>query len=349
MIAQLESVKFAETVRLRPLIDVRSPGEFAQGHVPGAINIPLFSDNERAVIGKLYVQRGRDQAILKGLDFALPKTGGYLEILQSKVPSGGTFRLHCWRGGLRSMLMGELFSHAGYHVEIVEGGYKAYRRAVRELFGLPFRVAILGGYTGSGKTAMLEQIAAAGGQVIDLERLACHKGSAFGSLGQPPQPTNEQFENDLHAEWTGLDPSGTIWMEDESRMIGRVTLPDPVFRLISESLLVVMEVPRETRIARLVNEYAGFGQALLAGGVGRITERLGGARSKEALAALASGEYARVAGIALAYYDKAYQHSMERRTGKQVVRFIAGTDDLVANAKNIMRMAEKHLDDGNIS
>ena len=302
MIRPIEPTNFLEELTQHPVIDVRSPGEFGQGHVPSAVNIPLFDDAERAVVGTLYVQSGREDAILKGLDFALPKTEGYIESIQELI-SSGRILLHCWRGGLRSSMMAEVFSEAGYDVGLLTGGYKAYRRIIREKLAGHGIIIVLGGYTGSGKTELLHAIASMGEQVIDLEGLACHKGSVFGALGQPPQPTNEQFENNLYARWSELDLSRPIWLEDESRMIGRVTLPDPMVEHIANGILVRVELDVSVRIHRLVKEYAMFDKQQLAGAIGRIGERLGGARTKEALTALEKNSYEEFAAIALSYYD----------------------------------------------
>ena len=322
-----------------PVIDVRSPGEFRQGHIPGAVSIPLFTDAERAVIGTLYVQEGREQAILRGLDLALPATASYCKALQTEIGSSRSIVVHCWRGGLRSTLMSEVFSRAGAEVHLLTGGYKAYRHLVREELGRPADVIVLGGYTGSGKTDLLREIGRQGHQVIDLEALACHRGSAFGALGQPPQPTNEQFENDLHAAWSALDFSRPVWVEDESRMIGNVTLPEPVFDWISRGRLVQALVGFETRVDRLVREYAGFDPAGLAEALRRITVRLGGAHTQEALEALDRKDFHRVASIALAYYDKAYQHSIDRHSSRTVRTVTIDGNDLTADALRIVERA----------
>lgn len=309
-----------------PLIDVRSPGEFDQGHIPGAVNIPLFSDAERAVIGTLFVRAGQPQAILKGLDIALPKVEDYLRKIKEVLPAG-VMLLHCWRGGLRSALMAEVFSKAGYEVALLEGGYKAYRHYIRAELAKPAKIIVLGGYTGSGKTEILHAIALKGEQVIDLEGLACHKGSVFGAIGQPPQPTNEQFENNLYDLWEKLDFSRPVWLEDESRMIGRVTLPDPVVEHLSNGLLIRTEMEREYRIGRLVRDYALFDKQLLEDAIRKIGERLGGARTAAALTALDNGRFGEVASIVLAWYDKAYLFAMARRKNKTLFDIpVSGTD-----------------------
>ncbi|MCX6304877.1 MAG: tRNA 2-selenouridine(34) synthase MnmH [Bacteroidetes bacterium] len=340
MIRPIEPTSFLKHATRFPVIDVRSPGEFGQGHIPGAINIPLFDDVERAMVGTLYVQSGRDYAIQKGLDFALPKTVWYIESLR-EVCSSPEILVHCWRGGLRSTLMAEVFSRAGYDVDLLTGGYKAYRRYIREQLALPVRMIVLGGYTGSGKTDLLHAIFSLGEQVVDLEGLACHKGSVFGALGQSAQPTNEQFENELYRHWSELDLTRVVWVEDESRMIGRVTLPDPVVEQINNGTLIRVELDLAIRINRLVNEYSGFDKQLLSDAINRIGERLGGTRTKEAIAALENDRFDEVAAIALSYYDKAYLFSMARRESKKVFDIPVSGVDVVKDAKSIIEFGYK--------
>ena len=338
MILPIEPTLFLKQASLLPVVDVRSPGEFAQGHIPGAFSIPLFDDAERAVVGTLYVQSGREDAIRKGIEIAVPKTGGYLESLR-KVSPPCKILLHCWRGGLRSEKMAEVFSNAGYEVGLLTGGYKAYRRTIREGLARPVKMMVLGGYTGSGKTALLHEIALKGEQVVDLEGLACHKGSVFGALGQPAQPTNEQFENNLYARWSELDFSRVVWMEDESRMIGRVTLPDPVVEHLSGGTLIRIELDFRIRIRRLVGEYAGFDVQLLSEAIKRIGERLGGTRTREAMEALENKRFDEVAAIVLSYYDKAYLFSMSRRKNKKIYDIPVSGENLKTDAARILEFA----------
>ncbi|TSA25510.1 MAG: tRNA 2-selenouridine(34) synthase MnmH [Bacteroidetes bacterium] len=311
-----------------PVVDVRSPAEYQQGHIPGAINIPLFNDQERAEVGTHFVQSGRAEAILRGLDITLPKTGKLLKSIREQA-SGNNLLVYCWRGGLRSLTMAWLFETNGYQVSLLEGGYKAYRRYIRNRLALPARVVVLGGYTGSGKTEVLNQLAVKGEQVIDLEQLASHRGSAFGGIGMPVQPTSEQFENTLYDRWRTLDPEKFIWLEDESRMIGQVTLPDPIIRKIQEYPLIILEVPKALRVERLVKEYSCTDDRYLQEAVMKIEARLGKPRVKGALICISRQEYAHVADEMLTYYDKAYLFSVNRRKDQpryfiRIERFDAG-------------------------
>ncbi|NQV02162.1 MAG: tRNA 2-selenouridine(34) synthase MnmH [Bacteroidia bacterium] len=345
MIANLDASTFLEASESIPVVDVRSPAEFKQGHIPGAINIPLFNDTERKEIGTLYVQLGRDHAILRGLDIILPKTGKLVRTLSDCTKENNLY-LYCWRGGLRSLNMAWLFETNGYHVSILDGGYKAYRRFIRTRLDEKARVVVLGGYTGSGKTEVLHYLAQIGEQVIDLEELASHKGSAFGGIGLPDQPTNEQFENNLFELWQRLEKKRLIWIEDESRMIGKVTMPDPMIRKIQESPLIILEVPKEIRIERLVREYAGINDQLLSEAVMKIEARLGSLEAKGAGQSIQERDYATVADKVLTYYDKTYSFSINRREDQPRYQFPVGKFDGMEIAAGLSEFARKHLKNG---
>jgi len=342
MIQTVEAVEFIGLSRQYPVIDVRTPGEFLQGHIPEAFNIPLFSNDERAIIGTLYHQNGRESALTKGLELALPKTEDYVAMLRS-VTNKPSVLVHCWRGGMRSAGMAEVFEKAGLTVYLLQGGYKMYRKTVREGFTHKAPLLVLGGYTGTGKTEILGALFLLGEQVIDLEKLACHKGSVFGALGEKRQPTNEQFENDLYRLWSGLDFSKRIWIEDESRMIGNITLPEPIKDQISRALLIRIDVPLPVRIHKLVREYAGFPKPLLAEAIIKIQRRIGGARTKMALEALEKGRFESVAEIILSYYDKAYRFAIEHRNGKMIHTLELKHPESRLNATHILSFIRKTI------
>ena len=225
-----------------PIIDVRSPGEFAHGHIPGARNVPLFDNEERAVVGTLYKQHGRDAALLEGLRIVGPKLAGIVETARAIAPDG-RIGVHCWRGGERSASVAWLLDKAGgFTVNVLRRGYKAFRHHVQASFNEPLELIIVGGYTGTGKTDLIHALGAMGEQVIDLEGLASHRGSSFGALGLPPQPTTEHFENLLWHEVRNLDASRPIWLEDESLMIGRVKIPDGVFNQLRAAKMIFIEM-----------------------------------------------------------------------------------------------------------
>lgn len=295
-----------------PVIDVRSPSEYAHGHIPGAINLPLFSDDERAVIGTLYKQKGKDAAVLEGLRIVGPKMSVFVEEMQLLAPLK-RLRIHCWRGGMRSGSMAWLFRQAGFQVKLLEGGYKTYRSHVRAFLEGPFRFCILGGATGSGKTEVLLKLKQMGEQVIDLEGLACHKGSSFGSLGQAPQPSIEQFENTLAFELKHYDLTKRIWIENESRKIGKVALSEGFWNQMLHAEIIAIQIPVSSRLDRLVNEYGSFSKVELQDALERIGKRLGPQHLKLALELLEEGNIRAVAEASLAYYDKAYAHGLQNR------------------------------------
>lgn len=317
MINTIEIAQFLEMSAITSVIDVRSPGEFLQGHIPGSINIPLFNDEERALIGTLYKNSGRETAVLKGLDLVGPKMAGYVKFLHASIREKNVL-VHCWRGGMRSENMAWLFSQAGYDVSVLQGGYKAYRKYIRSCFSRPAKIYVLGGLTGSGKTDVLHALGKEHEQFLDLEYIACHRGSAFGAFGQKPQPTNEQFENALYTTWLSFDFTRPVWIEDESRSIGNVNIPDPLFEQISHpELMIRIECSREARINRLVNEYARFGNEEIISALGRISDKLGD-RFKKACTALENMDFYTVADLVLEYYDKTYEHAVSRRQDQNI-------------------------------
>ena len=332
---------FLERSKYLPVIDVRSPGEFQQGHIPGAINLPLFENEERSIVGTIFKNSGRDAAILKGLELAGPKLAGFVKKMHRIAPQG-EIMIHCWRGGMRSDHMGWLFDQAGFKTAILTGGYKSYRKFVRESFSAPSGIVVLGGLTGSSKTDILHQLKIMGKQVLDLEMFACHKGSAFGALGQPSQRTNEQFENDIHSSWKDINFSQTLWIEDESRTIGNVYIPDPLFDLMGNSPMIKIEIDKAARIRRLVKEYSGFDPVLLKDSINKISEKLGGTRTKQAITAVDSNDFEAVAELVLTYYDKAYDHAVSRRMNQKITTIKLLTDDPLQNAKDILNCYKNH-------
>jgi tRNA 2-selenouridine synthase len=315
-----------------PLIDVRSPGEFLRGHIPGAFNIPLFSDEERAQIGTLYTQLSAEKAMEKGLEFAEPKRQWYLDEACKAAP-GGNVAVHCWRGGLRSRSFARHLGENGFkRIELIKGGYKAYRRQVLAYFENPLNLAIIGGYTGSGKTEILGTLASLGEQTIDLEGIACHKGSSFGAIGCGPQPTTEQFENNLFEAFRNVDSNRPVWLEDESHNIGGVNLPLPLWQQMQKSRTWFLRVPREMRAMRLVSGYAGFGPGVLTEAITRISRRLGLENSTKATRLVEGGLYFEAALIILGYYDKSYDRALSLHSRSNVIEIGVDSADQEINA-----------------
>ncbi len=319
-----------------PIIDVRSPSEYAQAHIPGAINIPLFSDEERAKVGTTYKQKNQQKAVLLGLKFI----GKRMHIVAQqalKIAKDNTVLVHCWRGGMRSQSMAWLFSQVGLKTFVLEGGYKVYRHYVLEQFEKQYTLRVLSGYTGSGKTDILKQMSAKGQQVIDLEGLAHHKGSAFGSIGQQEQNSTEQFENYLYQALSSLDISKTIWVEDESQSIGKNFIPKAFFSQMREAPVVRVLLPTEVRVKRLVEEYTYADVDLLIAFLEKIKKRLGPLETQQAIEALRLGDKEKSVRLALRFYDKAYAYGLEKRDLKSVV-------DLSFEEDNIEHIAQKIIE-----
>jgi len=310
--------QFLELAQTLPIIDVRSPGEYRRGHIPGAVNIPLFNDEERAAVGTIYVQTGRNEAILQGLEF----TGKKMRALCEEVLAlnSGQMLVYCWRGGMRSHSMAWLFETVGRQCLVLEGGYKTFRRAVLDEMAVPRELRVLSGYTGSGKTEILAELKKIGHQVIDLEGLAHNRGSAFGALGQPPQPSVEQFENLFFAELHKTDKKQPLWLEDESINIGKVQITPVFYDQMKRAKTLQVLVPQSIRVQRLLREYGGFDRALLAESIKKVEKRLGYEKCKQALELCAAGDLAQVAKMLLDYYDKAYEFQISARAPETVTR-----------------------------
>lgn len=319
-----------------PVIDVRAPLEFEQGHIPGAVNIPLFDNHEREVVGTKYKQINKESAMYAGLDFAGKKLVKLAKQGEKVAGKNKTLLVHCWRGGMRSKSMVWLFETMGLTCHLLEGGYKSYRRYVKEVAARSLNLCVIGGRTGSGKTAILHHMDQLGEQVIDLEGLAHHKGSAFGSLGESEQPTTEQFENDLCLKILDLDPGKVTWIEDESRNIGKCVIPGEFYSNMRERALVFLDISRELRAEHLVADYARYEPEALKACVQKIGKRLGGDRTREALESIESGDFRSTALITLQYYDKAYMFSLEKN--HDTYQILPSEDvDPVVNAELLLR------------
>lgn len=338
----LEINTFMELAGDLPVIDVRTPAEFEQGHIPGAHNVPLFTNDERAEIGTLYNHKGRDTAIKRGLEMTGPRMQILVEKVKAVVPDNRVL-VHCWRGGMRSESMAWLLNFTGMEASTLEGGYKKFRRYVLETFAMRRNWIVLGGLTGSGKTYVLWELGKRNEQVIDLEGLANHKGSAFGWLGEEQQPTTEQFENCLAMKIRSLDPDEPIWIEDESRHIGRVILPQDLFSQMREALVIELRIPMGARLNHLVSEYSVYPVESLRQSILKIQERLGGLKTKQAVEALETGDFNQAAEFILYYYDKAYRHGLEKRPKDLVHPVSLDSADPSHNAEYLQRYAKKLL------
>lgn len=322
------------------IVDVRSPGEFLNGHIPGAINIPLFDDHERAEIGTLYKIKGKDEAVVRGIEIVSPKLAEFIRSVKEKTDSGEVC-VYCFRGGMRSGSFCWLMETAGLISYKLEGGYKNYRNTVLSLFKKQYPFILVGGSTGSGKTDILKELQKKQQQVIDLEGLAHHKGSAFGFIGQKQQPPQQQFENDLHAQLALMNDQGPVFLEDESFTIGSIRLPYELWLQMKSAPIVKIQVPFDLRVKRLVAEYGQVSIETLRRPLLAIKTRLGPQHCKTALEHLEKGEFDKVAEITLHYYDKAYDHNHEKRNYENVFIVESDTDDPVRNAALIHNFVQE--------
>jgi len=324
-----------------PLIDVRTPLEFAQGHVPGTFNLPIFSNEERVQVGTTYKQQSREAAILLGLDLTGPKWSSFIKDALVLAPEK-RIAVHCWRGGMRSGAMAWVLGLYGFDVYTIAGGYKSYRRWALTQFEKPWRLTILGGMTGSGKTRVLHELLRLEEQVIDLEGLAQHQGSAFGTMNKLVQPTQEQFENNFAWNLQQQDATRMIWVEDESLTIGKRVIPGAFWNNMRASKLIILEVPDEMRVSALVEEYGQLDPEFLIECTKRVHKRLGPEQTKHAIAAIKEGRMADFIRLLLVYYDKNYQRGIKKRDAAQIFPF-ESKGHVEALAQDLKAFAGEHL------
>lgn len=388
-------------------IDVRSPGEFAKGHIPGAENVPLFTDSERAAVGTCYKHSGREEAMALGMSKVAEK--GLEDLAIRAQGSADLVCVHCWRGGLRSGAVAWMLRRRGVKAYCLVGGYKSFRAWVRALFSVPEKkqqrhsddnddrlddaldgdqgdtdcsnsfsssdlaetprleppVVMVAGRTGVGKTRVLLALRdVKKQQVIDLEGLAKHRGSAFGGFVSDEQPSNEFFENQLALQWRALDPTRPVFIEDEEGHVGKCSVPPGLYEKMRKAPTVCRIVASiDTRVKVLLDDYASSKKSSQSGGSSsvsqreeeedddsellasthRISKRLGGDRTKHAIDLLQSGDKRAFAEfLLLNYYDKLYDAHLDKRHVNQQTKFVdvpvptQGDYDAVQVATNLL-------------
>jgi len=353
-VTRLTVAEFLRLGRSVPVLDVRSPGEFAHARIPGAISMPLFNDEERAAVGTAYKQVSRQEAIKIGLDYFGPKMRTMVEqaeqLGRESGPGHQSVAIHCWRGGMRSGAVAWLLDLYGFEVYLLEGGYKAFRNWVLRQFEEDFNFHLVGGYTGSGKTEVLYRLRDQGEAVLDLEGLANHKGSAFGGLDRAPQPSSEQFENMIATELFRLtedDRNRVIWAEDESQRIGLVNMPMKLWERFREKPLFFIDVPFEQRLEYITQDYGKNSKEVLINAIIRIQKRLGGLETKTSVNCLLEDDVRGCFSILLKYYDKHYMKALNNRPNLPSVMIplqVAGTDP-VANMQTILKAKHERTAD----
>ena len=295
------------------VLDVRTPAEFNEGHIPLAVNLPLFSNDERKIIGTTYKQVSREKAILQALKFVGPELYN-LAIKAMAFAGKKQILIHCWRGGMRSSSVAWLLNMLGRETITLKRGYKAFRNYALKTFSFPYQFRILGGKTGSSKTLLLRELQKKGEQIIDLEGLAFHKGSAFGGIGQDAHTTQEQFENDLAHALGSMNREKIIWLEDESRHVGRLVIPQFIWEKMRASPVVFLDIPQPVRVEYLKEQYGLQKEiAPLKNAFMDIKKRLGDVRYNDAVSALQNGDFGLACKIALDYYDRAYEFGLSKR------------------------------------
>jgi tRNA 2-selenouridine synthase len=302
-----------------PLVDARSEGEFAQSHIPGAINIPILDNAERIQVGTLYKQAGPEKATLKGFELVGPRFHLIQREALRKFPAKKLI-LYCWRGGMRSQILSWLLTQVGFEIYRLEGGYKTYRSFTYASVRKQYPLLVLGGKTGAAKTVLLQKLKEKGEQVVDLEGLANHKGSSFGAIGQPAQPSVEQFENLLAEQLRETHLDQALWVENESRRIGQIILPDSFYLQMTQSQRIEIDKTEEERIVHIASEYAALDQGELSAAVLRLQKRLGGDRTKQALEAIQTNQSEIWIPILLLYYDKTYEFDLQRHEVSKTIR-----------------------------
>jgi tRNA 2-selenouridine synthase len=315
------------------VLDVRSPAEYAQDHMPGAVNCPVLDDEERARVGTIYKQVSPFEAKRIGAALVARNIASHLEVKLKDKNRNWKPLVYCWRGGKRSGAMAHILRDIGWDARTLEGGYKAYRRWVLEQlarvpYGLGFRVVC--GPTGSGKSLLLRALARAGAQVLDLEDLAAHRGSVLGNLPGRPQPSQKMFESLVLQALLSFESTREIFVEAESKKIGQLQVPDVLIHQMRGSPCLRLQASLETRVALLMQEYRHFleDRALLDAQLDCLVGLHGRARIAE-WKALATGDLVR--RLLEEHYDPAYQRSIHRnyvRHGEAEIVNLGGPDEM---------------------
>ena len=324
-----------------PIIDIRSPIEFSQGHWPRSTNIPLFSNKERELVGITYKEKGQKQALAIGIKLIIPKLTSLkasIELVNNSIQTENKtskqkhLRIYCWRGGLRSTSLVWLCNILGFNAIKLEGGYKSYRRWVLDQFNKDWGIHLIGGKTGTGKTNLLKALSQKGISTIDLEGLANHRGSSFGSMGKPLQPSCEHYENLLAESLNNLNKTskGFIWLEDESPNLGNCRIPNGLIKQMKVAPLVEISRSKNERVEELISVYSNYSQEELSQATLRIKNRLGPQRTKIALDAISDKKWEVACKAILDYYDKCYEYQLEKITSKEKVNLSGIKSDLAA-------------------
>ncbi|MCL2336972.1 MAG: tRNA 2-selenouridine(34) synthase MnmH [Firmicutes bacterium] len=304
---------FDESGSQIPMVDLRSPGEFAEATIPGAYNAPLLDNDERALVGKTYKQASPDRARELAMEIVAPKLPRFVKTVKSIAP-GGEVNIFCWRGGERSRFAGLILDFMGLKVNRLKGGFKAYRHYVLAYLNgtLPHRAIVLHGLTGVGKTELLLALERAGYPVLDLEKLAAHRGSVFGKIGQPASPGQKMFEGQIQDCLRRLEKTGVFVVECESKRLGNLLVPDTVLNAMHSGYRVLVYAPVPLRVRRIKKDYFTATEGnlqTLREAIQRLARHLGGGKTEELNSRLEAGEVEQVINFLLThYYDPLYKY-----------------------------------------
>jgi tRNA 2-selenouridine synthase len=319
-------------------IDVRSPAEYAEDHIPGAVNLPVLDDAERAQVGTLYVQVSAFEARKVGAAIAARNIARLVETYAHDKPPQWQPLVYCWRGGQRSRAVAHVLGEIGWRAVQLDGGYRAWRRhVVSALSGplAPFDFRVVCGLTGSGKSRLLAALAREGAQVLDLEGLARHRGSLLGDLPGDPQPGQKWFESQLHAALAALDPARAVYVESESKRIGTVQLPDPLLAAMRAAQCVRVDTPVSLRVTLLQDEYRHFlcDPEALGERLAHLVPLHGRKTVERWRAAALAGEHdVLVAELLERHYDPLYAGSMTRNFPRHGHGAVVHVTDVTAAA-----------------
>jgi len=311
-------LSLAEIRAFDDVLDARSPAEFAEDHLPGAINTPVLDDEERALVGTVYKQRSAFEAKRLGAPIAARNIARAIEERFADKPRDWRPLVYCWRGGGRSGSLAHVLRQVGWNAARLDGGYKAFRRqVVADLDAMPeaLRFHVVCGATGTGKSRLLEALVRAGAQVLDLEALAAHRGSVLGELPDAPQPTQKSFETGIWTVLSGFDAGRPVYVESESRKVGNLRVPERLIERMRASRCFRLEASEGLRVALLLEDYAHFlaDPALLEEKLRCLAPLHGTERIAGWIALLQAGEWKPLVSDLLAsHYDPAYRRSLVR-------------------------------------
>lgn len=326
------------------LIDVRTPLEYETAHIPGALNLPLFSNEERAAVGTTYLQESREEAILLGLQYVGPRLRSMVEqtIAWLEEQQADKVKLYCARGGMRSASVAWLLRFYGLECEVLEGGFKQYKAQLPKFCKEVKQFYLLDGPTGSGKTLVLQAMTHLGAQVLDLEGIAEHRGSAFGALpSHPQQPSNEMISCLIIDKLSSFDLNKPIFLESESKKIGSREVPDVLFEKMKTAERIQLSTSLDLRVRLIIDQYGDLEQDYLLSSFDKIRKRLGDEKCREAQQAVQDGNLSEAVKLALTYYDKAYSQSSDQLWEEKVISSVPFEGDAEATAREIIQIISK--------